>query len=268
MQMSAKHKIVIIGCGNVAWHLAKHLYHLKNCKLYIYNHRSNPLLNEFKLKFKCKTDPSLKNVISDADFYFICVTDKYVPETVKNIAIINKNAVLIHTSGSLKMEELGEFNNTAVFYPLQSFSKNIDVNWKEIPIIIEAKTITIKKKILGLANLFSNNVVILNYKERLKLHLAAVLVNNFTNALFVAAGDLISKKSGNKQLKILLPLIKQTVFKVESIDPREAQTGPAKRNDNSVMKKHLKLLSDNTDLQNIYKQLSHLVVKQQTKKHA
>jgi predicted short-subunit dehydrogenase-like oxidoreductase (DUF2520 family) len=100
------------------------------------------------------------------------------------------------------------------------------------------------------------------------LHLAAVLVNNFTNALFVAAGDLISKKSGNKQLKILLPLIKQTVFKVESIDPREAQTGPAKRNDNSVMKKHLKLLSDNTDLQNIYKQLSHLVVKQQTKKHA
>ena len=88
------------------------------------------------------------------------------------------------------------------------------------------------------------------------------------NALFVAAGDLIEKNSANLNLKILLPLIEQTVLKIEGVDPRAAQTGPAKRNDNIVMKKHLKLLSEEKDLKNIYKQLSKLIVKQQTKSHA
>lgn len=268
MQKLNKHKIVILGCGNVAWHLAKHFFSLKNYELFIYNHKANALLNDFRSKLKCSTASSLNKIIPNADFYFICVTDKYISEVVKKIKIENKNAVLIHTSGSAKIEELGEYNNSAVFYPLQSFSKNSEVNWKELPIIIEAKNAEVKKKVLVLAKLFSNNLIILNYKERLKLHLAAVIVNNFVNALFVAAGDLISKNTHKYKLKILLPLIKQTVLKIESIDPRLVQTGPAKRNDNLVMKKHLKLLSEEKDLKNIYKQLSKLIVKQQTKSHA
>jgi predicted short-subunit dehydrogenase-like oxidoreductase (DUF2520 family) len=268
MQKLIKHKIVILGCGNVAWHLAKHFFILKNYELFIYNHKANVLLNDFRSKLKCSTASSLNDVIPNADFYFICVTDKYISEVVKKIKIENKNAVLIHTSGSAKIDELGAANHSAVFYPLQSFSKNTDIYWKEIPIIIEAKKLSIKKKILDLAKLFSYNVVSLNYKERLKLHLAAVLVNNFVNALFVSAGDLISNKTHNNKLKILLPLIKQTVLKIESIDPRLAQTGPAKRNDDLVMEKHLKLLSEDENFRKIYKQLSRLIVKQQTKKHA
>jgi|LakMenE18May11ns_1017448.scaffolds.fasta_scaffold9885824_3 predicted short-subunit dehydrogenase-like oxidoreductase (DUF2520 family) len=268
MQKSVKHKIVILGCGNVAWHLAKHFFSLKNYELFIYNHKPNALLDDFRSKLKCSTASSLNKIIPNADFYFICVTDKYISEVVKKIKIENKNSVLIHTSGSAKIEELGEDNNSAVFYPLQSFSKNTNVNWKEIPIIIEAKKLSVKKKILDLAKLFSYNVVSLSYKERLKLHLAAVIVNNFVNALFVSAGDLISKNTHKNKLKILLPLIKQTVLKIESVDPRAAQTGPAKRNDDTVMKKHLKLLSEEKDLKNIYKQLSKLIVKQQTKSHA
>lgn len=268
MQKLVKRKIVILGCGNVAWHLAKHFFSLKNFQVYIYNHRANDLLQDFRTKLKCSTSTSLNDIIADADFYFVCITDKYISETVKKINITNKNAVLIHTSGSAKIEELGEDNNSAVFYPLQSFSKNTNINWREIPIIIESKKTGVKKKILDLAKLFSDNVVSLNYKERLKLHLAAVLVNNFTNALIVAAGDLIAKKTNSKKIEILLPLLKQTVLKVESVDPRLAQTGPAKRNDDLVMKKHLKLLSKDMDLKNIYKQLSKLIVKQQTKTHA
>ena len=158
MQKLNKHKIVILGCGNVAWHLAKHFFSLKNHELFIYNHKANALLNDFRLKLKCSTASSLNKIIPNADFYFICVTDKYISEVVKKIKIENKNAVLIHTSGSAKIEELGENNNSAVFYPLQSFSKNTNVNWKEIPIIIEAKKLSVKKKILDLAKLFSYNV--------------------------------------------------------------------------------------------------------------
>lgn len=265
MRERARHKIVIIGCGNVAWHLAKLFSSIKKYELFIYNHKPNVLLNDFKSKLKCETISNLNNVIADAEYYFICVGDKFISEVSKKIKPKNSYAVVVHTSGSVKPDELGELKNAAVFYPLQTFTKADEINWKETPIIIEAKNAAVKNKVMLFAKQFSNNVNSLNYKERLKLHLAAVLVNNFTNALYVAANDLISE---NKKNKLLLPLIKQTVLKLDKLDVREAQTGPAKRKDEMVMKKHLKLLSGNSDLKKIYKQLSSLIIKQQTKKHA
>ena len=263
MQKLAKHKIVIIGCGNVAWHIAKHFYQLKKYDVLVYNHKPNTLLNDFKTKLKCTVVSNLDNIIDDADHYFICVTDKFISSVAKKIKIKKSSALLLQTSGNAKIDELGDFSNAAVFYPLQSFSKNDDVNWQEVPLIIEAKNSIAKKKISELAHLFSKKVFSKTYKERLKLHLAAVLVNNFTNALFVEAQELTANK-----LEILLPLIKQTVLKIEKMEPRAAQTGPAKRKDATVMKKHLKLLSENEDLKKIYKQMSNLIVKQQAKKHA
>ncbi|MEO6303414.1 MAG: DUF2520 domain-containing protein [Bacteroidia bacterium] len=261
MQNSGKHKIVIVGCGNVAWHLAKQFHQLKKYELFIYNHKANNLLNDFKTKLKCSTHTSLDKIIPDAEFYFICVGDKFISSVSKKIK--TKNGIIVHTSGSIKIDELGNKENVGVFYPLQTFSKSDEVNWKETPIIIEAKDPGTKNKILNLAKLFSASVSSLNYKERLKLHLAAVMVNNFTNALFVAADDLVSTN-----MKTLLPLIKQTVLKIEKLEPLAAQTGPAKRKDTTVMKKHLKLLSGNKEMQKIYKQLSNLILKQQNKKYA
>ncbi len=263
MQKQARHKIVIIGCGNVAWHLAKQISLLKKYELFVYNHRPNNLLNDFKKKLKCNTASNLNKIITDAEFYFICVGDRFISSASKKIK--STNGIVIHTSGSLKIDELGGHKNAAVFYPLQTFSKQDEINWKVTPIIIEAKNTVVKDTLTNFAKQFSNNVNTLNYKSRLKLHLAAVLVNNFTNALYVASNDLISE---NKKSKLLLPLIKQTVLKLDRLDARAAQTGPAKRKDETVMKKHLKLLSGDSDLKKIYKQMSSLIIKQQTKKHA
>ncbi len=263
MQKQARHKIVIIGCGNVAWHLAKQISSLKKYELFVYNHQPNNLLNDFKTKLKCNKASNLNKIIPDAEFYFICVGDRFISSVSKKIK--STNGIVIHTSGSLKIDELGSHKNAAVFYPLQTFSKQDEINWKETPIIIEGKNTLVKDTLANFAKQFSNNVNTLNYKSRLKLHLAAVLVNNFTNALYVAANDLISE---NKRSKLLLPLIKQTVLKLDRLDARAAQTGPAKRKDETVMKKHQKLLSGNSDLKKIYKQMSNLIIKQQTKKHA
>ena len=265
MRERAKHKIVIIGCGNVAWHLAKQICKLKGYEVFVYNHKPNSLLNDFKTKLKCKTASSLNNIITDAELYFISVSDKFISTAAKSIKVNKPGAIVVHTSGSVKLDEIKAHKNTGVFYPLQTFSKQDEINWKETPIIIEAKDTTVKNKLTGFAKQFSGNVNSLNYKERLKLHLAAVLVNNFTNALYVAANDLIAEQ---KQTKLLLPLIKQTVLKLNKLDAHKAQTGPAKRKDEPVMKKHLKLLSGNADLKKIYKQMSSLIIKQQTKKHA
>ena len=109
----------------------------------------------------------------------------------------------------------------------------------------------------------------MDYTLRLKMHLAAVLVNNFTNSLYVASMDVIGKHMGGKgHISLLLPLIKQTVDKLDKLDPHEAQTGPAKRGDKHVMKKHLTLLSKQSEMKKIYKQMSKLIVKQQENKHA
>ncbi len=263
MQKQARHKIVIIGCGNVAWHLAKQVSSLKKYELFVYNHQPNNLLNDFKKKLKCNTAANLNKIITDAEFYFICVGDRFISSASKKIK--STNGIVIHTSGSLKIDELGGHKNAAVFYPLQTFSKQDEINWKVTPIIIEAKNTVVKDTLTNFAKQFSNNVNTLNYKSRLTLHLAAVLVNNFTNALYVAANDLISE---NKKSKLLLSLIKQTVLKLDKLDARAAQTGPAKRKDETVMKKHLKLLSGDSDLKKIYKQMSNLIIKQQTKNHA
>ena len=268
MPKLAKGKIVILGCGNLAWHIAKKFKQLKEYTVFVYNHQPNPLLNDFKNKLNCITESNLNEVVIDADFYFVCVTDKFVAATAKKIMKKNSNSIFVHTSGSLKIEALGNVKHAGVFYPLQTFSKNDELNWSEIPIVVEAKTSNAKNKLLKIASQFSKTIIKLSYKERLRLHLAAVLVNNFTNALVVAAEDFISKSIPPQKVKILLPLLKQTVLKLEKLGTLAAQTGPAKRNDETVINKHLKLISDNSDLKKVYKQMSKLILKQQTQTYA
>ncbi len=266
MKTNKKQKIVILGCGNVAWHIAKHFYTLKQYSLFVYNHDNNPLLNEFKSAFKCNVSIGLDDILLDADFYFICVSDTFVAETAKQINTKNPHAIILHTSGSVPLKDLGErICGTGVFYPLQSFSKNDNVTWTDIPLIIAGSNSTVKNKILALANRFSERILILKDKDRLTFHLAAVFVNNFTNALYVAAADLIDGGMGNENFKILLPLIQQTTRKLDTLNPHQSQTGPAKRKDEVVLKKHLHLLSKQNDLKKIYKQFSKLIQKQQSK---
>lgn len=261
-----KIKIVIIGCGNLSWHLASQLSKFKNNKLFIYNHQKNIELNNFNKKFKSNVFSSLDNIIIDADIYILCISDKFIASVSKKIIPQNKEALIMHCSGSISLNEIkSKTKNIAVFYPLQTFSKHDIVNWTNVPIIIESNNTIANNKVVGFANHFSDIRLSLNYTERLKFHLAAVFVNNFTNSLFVAALDLFSKKNQNNYLKFLFPLIKQTAQKIEKLTPRYSQTGPAKRNDKLTIKKHLNLLSNQSDLKKIYKQLSKLINKQQNK---
>jgi hypothetical protein len=46
------------------------------------------------------------------------------------------------------------------------------------------------------------------------------------------------------------------------MNPKAAQTGPAKRKDTVVMQKHLELLKNNKELKQVYTLLSDLIAKQ------
>jgi len=258
-----KQHIVIIGCGNLAWHLAKQFSTLKKFEISIYNHKANKVLNDFKTQLNCNVHVGINEIITGADFYFICVSDSYISSVSKKIIPFNKESIVVHTSGSITVENIKTNNYCkAVFYPLQTFSKNDNINWKKIPILIGANNNHTFKLVNSLAKLFSKHTLQVNYNQRLHLHLAAVLVNNFTNALYASAQNQL--KRVNINFKILLPLIQQSILKLNTLSPLQAQTGPAKRNDNIVVKKHLKLLKVDKNLKNIYKHLTELIVNQQT----
>jgi predicted short-subunit dehydrogenase-like oxidoreductase (DUF2520 family) len=263
MKKSSGKKTVIIGCGNVAWHIAAHLQQ-KQHTLFVYNHQSNPKLKAFKKNLGCLTFTSLDNIIDNADYYFICVADKAISACATKIKISNSKALLLHTSGCSALAELGtQHTNRAVFYPLQTFSRKDNINWSELPLLIEASDKETEKRLKHLAATFSNTVVKMEEAQRFKMHLAAVLVNNFTNCLYAAASELTGSDKGQKDyFRLLYPIMEQTLHKVKKMPAIKAQTGPAKRGDSRILKKHLLILEGRSQLKKTYQQLTALIQQQ------
>src|ERR1043165_5185151 len=114
--------VVIVGCGNVAWHLAKRLSESERFAVRIFNHRNNSALVQFRKELKCETPSSLEQIPHDADYYFLCVPDAAIAEIASHLAISNPKSVLMHCAGSVPVEALGKrIHGTGVFYPLQTF---------------------------------------------------------------------------------------------------------------------------------------------------
>lgn len=259
--LNERKKIAIIGCGNVAWHIAKQLS--KKFDLHIYNHRANPVLAHFKTEFNARTSSSLKKMITDAEAYFICVNDTSISSVLKTISYLPPTSGILVTSGNFDLAQVKtRLRNISIFYPLQTFSKEDKVKWKETPIIIDGSAAAILRAKL-ISSYFTKESIKLDHEQRLKLHLAAVLVNNFTNSLFVEADKIVRSVKADLTINILLPLIKQGTRKLKIVSPKAAQTGPAKRKDTEVMNKHLELLRNNKELKQVYTLLSNLITKQQ-----
>ncbi|MFA5298699.1 MAG: DUF2520 domain-containing protein, partial [Lutibacter sp.] len=154
-----------------------------------------------------------------------------------------KNKLVVHTSGSMAMEELKSNSNKGVFYLLQTFSKERKINFSTVPICIEAETEKDLLLLETLAKSISKNCYRIDSNQRKSLHVAAVFVNNFVNHLYQIGHEICAE---NKvPFEILLPLIKETADKITTLPPFEAQTGPAKRNDTKTIEKHKKMLTKN-----------------------
>ncbi len=257
-------KIAIIGCGNVAWHLAEKLRREKNTELSIYNHKANKELDLFKNEFGATVFPSIKKVMLDADVYFICVSDSAIASVISTLSYLKPTSTLLITSASFNFTEVkSKLKNISIFYPIQTFSKEDEIKWKDTTLVIDSNSKLAEQKALSYALLFTKDLLKLNYQQRLKLHLSAVLVNNFTNSLYVEADKIVQSIREDLDVRLLLPLIKQGTKKLKRMPPKEAQTGPAKRKDDLVMKKHLELLKGNKNLKDLYQQFSSLIIEQQ-----
>jgi len=230
--------IVILGGGNVAYHLTNTL--LQNSAInvvQVYN-RSIDNINCFK------NSTSITNNLSelkDADIYILAVSDNAISEL--SSALNFKNKLVVHTSGSIAMDELKSVSNKGVFYLLQSFSKERKIDFSTVPICIEAETEADLQLLETLANSISKNCYRINSDQRKSIHIAAVFVNNFVNHLYHIGHEICEQ---NKvPFEILLPLILETANKITTLSPLEAQTGPAKRNDTKTIEKHKAMLTEN-----------------------
>jgi len=241
-----KLKISIIGAGNVSTHLAKNLYNVGHSILQIYS-RNLPNAQQLSNKVKATGIDTLALLNKDADLILLCVSDSAIEEIVSQLQFQPK--LIAHTAGSVSINELKILENYGVFYPLQTFSKESELNIKTVPFCIEANTPKNRNILLDVAKSLSDTVYELNSEQRLQCHLAAVFANNFSNHMLAIAENLLAKSE--IPFEILKPLILETAYKIQKISPQLAQTGPASRNDSKTMQQHLKLLSSQ-QLEKIY----------------
>lgn len=239
-------KLTLIGSGN----LGKQLY------LEFLKHPSIELIQWMDRSATATTTPENIELINsidglkEADCYLLAVSDN----SIEQLAVqLPKEALIVHTSGSTGLNFVSETRRSGVFYPLQTFSKDRAVEFLNLPICIEASHEKDFFFLELLAKRLHASPLRINTQQRKTLHLAAVLVNNFTNHLLTQAAALCT--SQKIPFELLQPLLLETVQKQEKLTPRQAQTGPALRKDQKTINRHLKLI-ENEDLEKIYKTLT------------
>jgi len=229
-------QIVLIGSGNVAFHLAKAFTEAQIPVSQIFG-RNTTELQKISEQFSI---PSSTETLADADLYIISVSDSSITEV--SSLIKNKNVLVAHTS----------------FYPLQTFSKSKNLDYSKIPFFIDAENENDEEILKNLASKISKNVMLANDEKRKYIHLTAVFACNFVNHLYARAKEI--SDSQNIPFDYFLPLIDETTLKIHELEPKLAQTGPAIRNDEKVLKLHESLLTDEEKLK-IYKTLNESIKK-------
>ena len=245
-------KIVLIGSGNVAFHLAKAFTEAQIPISQIFGRNTTELQKiseQFSIPFSTET-------LADADLYIISVSDSSIAEV--SSLIKNENALVAHTSGSVSREALNGNYRKSVFYPLQTFSKSKNLDYSKIPFFIDAENENDEEILKNLASKISKNVMLANDEKRKYIHLTAVFACNFVNHLYARAKE-ISDSQGIP-FDYFLPLIDETTQKIHELEPKLAQTGPAVRGDNRILELHEQLIADEEKLK-IYKTLNESIKK-------
>jgi predicted short-subunit dehydrogenase-like oxidoreductase (DUF2520 family) len=247
--------VSFIGSGNVAYQLAPAL---KNCGYNIEKIIArNPKTGKSLAKKVGATYTNDFSSIEDiTGIIIIAVNDDAIADVVNKLPAFKKMLV-IHTSGATDIEVLSKFKNRGVLWQIQTIQARSKVDFKKVPLVVEANNPTSKKQVIQLAKSLSNEVHSLTSEQRRVLHLGAVFVNNFPNHLYFLAEQLLKKHK--LPFSIYAPLILSTAHNgIEN--PKLAQTGPAKRNDKKSMTNHLSILDEN-NMKKIYKLLSESITK-------
>lgn len=245
-------RITLIGSGNIASHLGAAF--LKAGHRIAEIHGSNAgTAGRLAKKLKARSVIGITDLGDDTDIIVIAVPDREIKSVVTALPLSKKPVA--HTSGTIPIDVFpSRFLHAGIFYPLQTLTKGTNVRFREIPICIESRSKKARAVLSDLGKSVSEKVVEMGSEERTRMHLAAVMVNNFSNHLFHLAEELVTSRG--LDFTLLHPLIRETTRKATMIGPAAAQTGPARRGDTAVIKKHIALLGPRSRNADIYRILT------------
>ena len=250
--------IAILGSGNVAMHLSKALIYAGYPILQVWSRRCQNAQN-LALEIDADAVVNIADISDSVNVIFLAVADDAI-ETVASQIPKLPNRLIVHTSGFTDMQVLTQFSdNVAVLYPLQTFSKAIVVDFKQVPLFIESNSNQAQEIISKLAHQLSDKVQLANSETRMYLHISAVFACNFTNHLYTIAQQILIEK--NLDFNLIRPLITETANKIIDNLPSQVQTGPASRNDEVIISKHVQMLQDHPHWKKIYQLISQDIVK-------
>lgn len=239
--------ICLIGTGKLSRHLAKKLSIFKGKAIFVWGRNSDQaasIASEFGLVH-------LNNIqeIPENSAVLLCVSDNAIEQLANELK--DKALFLIHFSGTQSINRLTPYTpNAAVIWPNQSFSYAVHIDWKNVPLILEVTNEASKVWLMEIVNALEGQAVFLDEESRIKLHLAAVVANNFINHLLVLTESWC--KQNKLDFKLLLPLITQSTQNLQIQSPSQLQTGPASRNDLTTIQSHIEMLSHFPQLKEVY----------------
>lgn len=248
-------KVVIIGTGNVATVLSKKIQDGGHEIIQVIG-RNFEKANTLASQLHTHSAYNVRYINLWADIYIIAVSDSAIPSVAIQLKLNNK--IVVHTAAAVSKDVLaGCSENFGVVYPLQTLIKEMPLI-PSIPVLIDANNEDTKKTLKEFSSQWADLVKVADDEERLKLHVAAVFVSNFTNYLFAIA----EQYCRHEQLKfsLLYPLIEETVTRLKLHSPSAVQTGPAVREDNTTIEKHNKILENHPALADLYKLLNNNII--------
>ena len=246
--------ILVVGSGNVAWHLCNS-FNLSKYKIRGVAARSLEKLQAFKSDFSIETF-SL-NDFPEVDIVLLAVSDSSIPAVSEIFK--NSNSTIAHTSGAFGIKELHvNIKNKGVFYPFQTFTKgNSNLDYSSIPTFLESNSEQVDEHLKYLSKAFGSNLYFIDTEAKKGLHIAGVIANNFINKLLQESITLLEQNKIPQE--VIWPLVEETLKKAKLTGPLKAQTGPAIRNDQTTINEHLEYLENEPNLQNIYLKLTQLI---------
>lgn len=257
-------KIAFIGAGRLATNLGRALLKAGHDTVQVYSRTMESAQAMADIAGGSPTN-DIKKLTYDADVYIFAVKDSALAELIPQVCKGREQKVFLHTAGSIPLDVFkGMALHYGVLYPMQTFSKERKVNFREIPCFVEVSDEFSARAIVELATSVSDHVHPLSSAERKYVHLAAVFACNFVNHCYTMAADVLEKHG--LPFDIMLPLIDETARKVHSMSPADAQTGPAMRYDENIMREHGKMLRDNPFVKDIYDRMSISIHKKALKK--
>lgn len=250
-------KIVVVGSGNVATHFARAFHASGNDIVQVYS-RNIAHAQVLASQLDAQAIDRFADLADDAHLYLLAIPDDALYEVVTQIA--PKRGIVVHTSGSVPMDVLKPLSaKIGVVYSPQTFVKSLEMNYSELPFCIEASDDEVLERLKDLVAPVSKKIYEISSEQRRKLHLAAVFVNNFVNAMNATAQELLD--ADGIPFEILYPLIAGTAQKATLGDLWKLQTGPAVRGDEKTISNHKKLLSGDGDLLEIYSLITNIIQK-------